>query len=261
MAKDMVSSHLVVGSGFEAEFMPRDPVEAVKAGDFNTEIDYLFGVNDDEGAMLLQMRYREDFDSVRPKPMNLAKAKKYITEMLKFSGHEDTIKDAIEFYTKNVNETDQDGLREAVSQAFGDMGLVCPTVKFGEILAKKTKSANAYSYRLTRKLTAAKTFVNCQGWMGVCHFEEVPSVFGWPLYGFILPGFYSEDDKRFSRDLIQAWTDFAKIGKMGELGDQKWERALGEKSDQSSVQYLRLDLDNYAMVQHAYEHCDKLFKV
>lgn len=97
----------------------------------------------------------------------------------------------------------------------GDFMLVCPTILFGEHVggAAVARGHSAYSYRLTYGTHALKQLGSiCGGWMGVCHAEDIPFVFGWPFGGSPVSFIFNEDDKRLSRDVIKAWSSFAKTG-------------------------------------------------
>ena len=81
---------------------------------------------------------------------------------------------------------------------------------------------------------------------------------------------FSEAEYRLSRDMILAWTNFAKTGVPGKVGGVAedgggnrttsaitWTEAL----DQGTVDYLNLDSNDYRMVKAAYrDKCDAFWK-
>lgn len=262
LSVSMMDSKMTYQSGFEDEFMPLNPVEAVRAGNFSNAVDYVFGVNDDEGALFVISAFPDDFNPDHHREhFTLRSAQGYIRTLMQFGGHPDRAKEAAAFYTNNVNATDGDALREAVAAVFGDLYIVCPTVQFGKFYGLHNPNVNTYSYRLTRKANVFRYVFPCRGWTGVCHAEEITSVFGWPFYNFFSETVYNDDDRKFSREIIKAWSTFAKTGKMPKLNGAEWQQSLPERSDKANVQYLQLDYPQFQMVQDRYvDNCDRFFK-
>ena len=146
----------------------------------------------------------------------------------------------------------------AVSDAFGDYHLVCPTVLFGETFSKHTPGHSHYAYRLM--LPTSIPIMGCRGWMGVCHAEDILYMFGLPIRmeGLI----FSDAETRLSKDMVQAWTNFAKQGHPGKMGHTKWHQALEheKKGKPEYVNFMALDTQ-YEMVDHYYkEKCDAFWK-
>ncbi|KAH9403515.1 hypothetical protein TYRP_015410 [Tyrophagus putrescentiae] len=244
--------------------MPVRPVEALKTGKVN-DVDLMFGTTRNEGSAFVAKILPLLNPDTTGKDLHIAQVKSMIKLMfLMFS--EPHYAEVVEYYTKGLNESDKTALRLAVSDAFGDYHLICPTVLYGEQFAKVTPTRRHYAYKVS--LPTSIGIMGCRGWMGVCHGEDVVYVFGVPVRvrGLI----FSEAEYRLSRDMILAWTNFAKTGVPGKVGGVAedgggnrttsaitWTEAL----DQGTVDYLNLDSNDYRMVKAAYrDKCDAFWK-
>jgi len=143
--------------------------------------------------------------------------------------------------------------RRAIASVFGDYHLVCPTLLFGEEYAREAKSKkhHYYSYRLMSAFPEG--VMGCSGWMGVCHGQDVALVFGLPIPLRAIA--FTEQEAQLARDIIHAWTNFAKTGTPGKIGDMEWEEAITSKDH--ATRFMELDVKDYKMVSDYYkETCD-----
>lgn len=114
-----------------------------------------------------------------------------------------------DFYTTGLKDSDSTKLVQAIGNSFGDYQLTCPTILYGSAFAAFNKSNKAYAYRLTHPPTI-HAFLDCKGWLGVCHGDDVILLFGFPIK---LRGIgFDEQDFKLSNDMIHVWTTFAKTG-------------------------------------------------
>ena len=139
--------------------------------------------------------------------------------------------------------------RRAITDAFGDYHLVCPTILFGQQMAISMPHQKYYSYRLTHQST-----YGCRGWKGVCHGEDIRYVFG-------IPGRFpshNSNDYHLSIDMMKAWTMFAKYGQPGNMGHIQWEKAL---SKSATTEFMALEPNHYQMVDQFYKPvCEAFWK-
>lgn len=82
-----------------------------------------------------------------------------------------------------------------------------------------------------------------------------------PLYTFGVPLMYrqmfSASDVQLSRDMIRAWTSFARNGTTTSMGKAAWRQAF----DQSTIAFMSLDPNDYRMDSKYYsERCQQLMK-
>lgn len=149
--------------------------------------------------------------------------------------------------------------RQAIGYAFGDYQLTCPTVFFGQYYGMNTKDNNVYCYRLMHS-PSIPAFPDCHGWMGVCHGDDVMILFGFPirLRGIV----FTEEEYTLSIQMINAWTTFAKTGKVPKMGEAVWEPALDRTKQNPSVSYLALDTGKSMKMVYDYytTNCDALWK-
>lgn len=103
-------------------------------------------------------------------------------------------------------------------------------------------------------------FPDCHGYMGVCHGDDVMMLFGFPLRlrGIV----FTEDDYAVARDMINAWTTFAKTGQPSDMNGVKWEPAIDLSKANPSVSYMAIDgHNNHTMVHDYYtKNCDAFWR-
>jgi carboxylesterase type B len=111
-----------------------------------------------------------------------------------------------DFYISNVDESNQTAIRQAFASIFSDQNLLCPTYYFAKEFAQLSETDKTYFYVTTYK----SKHTGCgDDWMGVCHGDDLPFIFGYPIAS---KSSYNETDYKFSLMAVQMWTDFAKTG-------------------------------------------------
>jgi carboxylesterase type B len=121
--------------------------------------------------------------------------------------------------------------RGTIEQMIGDKGFKCPVERLAKEFYHRHLPVYYYEY-------GHRTSVNpWADWMGVMHGYEIDHVFGLPLAP---SSKYTEQEKKFSRDLIKYWTNFAKSGNpntdgKGGYAEKSWP-AYTKKED--NVMYL-----------------------
>ena len=95
-----------------------------------------------------------------------------------------------------------------------------------------------------------------EAWIGVTHSSDMP---------FIFPTDTSlkhmdEPSRKLSRDMILAWTSFAKRGHPGPMGSVSWLEAFQDKNH-PVARHMALDSEHYRMVEGFYKQsCDGFWK-
>ncbi|CAG2102857.1 unnamed protein product [Medioppia subpectinata] len=239
------------------ELMPIDPKLALQNGDFNKEIDLMFGTVSEEGALFVEALFRDKLnpDIVNP-PINVTISHQIIQFMyMAFKESMQMGGVVADFYLKGLKDNDFDKLRQAIGYGFGDYHLTCPTVLFGQEFARHSTGNKVYAFRQTFP-PAIPVFPECRGWMGVCHGDDVMMLFGFPLK---LKGItFTDNDVKLSLDMIKTWSTFARTGSPPQLGADKWEEAVDRKVADSHVKYMDLNpKSNYPLVTDYYkESCE-----
>lgn len=237
---------------------PKDPVQALKAGEFN-DVDLIFGHVSDEGTIFTEIIFPNYLSPFIENPKFTKKQATTIISLLFLVFKEKFGEEVAKFYTENINDTDVDGLRMSVAKAFGDYNLQCPTVFFGQTVAMKNTNKNVYSYIFSKSPERFHTWKQCVGYMGVCHGDDINTLFGFPikLRGVV----FSENEYRLSLDMIRAWAKFADTGNPGKLGDVEWKPALDNSKQNPTVSYMNLNSVDYKMVDDYYVPvCDNFWR-
>ncbi|KAH7637888.1 cholinesterase 1-like [Dermatophagoides farinae] len=190
------------------DFMPLNPVEALKSGQGLNQVDLMFGVTRDEGELFLQKFLPDN------KKATIHQVQDYMRII--FIG-KPFVEEVIEFYTKNLNEKNVTlaQLRHALSDVFGDYSLICPTILFGEEYFQRFHNVEFYSYRLMAPIKSIH-FLN-DTWGGVGHAADLFYMFGQPFQMKNLK--FTQQEKDLSRDMIKAWIRFAQNQSFAQKND------------------------------------------
>lgn len=149
--------------------------------------------------------------------------------------------------------------RNALDNISGDYRIVCPTILYGQQVASRLasyKSNHFYAYRLMVPLIH-DIFPD---WIGVTHYQDLPYLFDIDILGE-----KPKNSKTFSKlrhDMITAWTEFAKTGKIPSISGVEWTEAIDRNQpEQSSVRYFSLDPADYKMVNGYWKvTCEQVWK-
>lgn len=130
---------------------------------------------------------------------------------------------------------------------------MCSTILFGEHVAKLAPNNRYYSYRVTRHSTVPFPILGgCDGWRGVCHGEDIVYLFA-PQMTKTKTAYEYE----LSKDMITAWTSFAKTGDPGKMGSVQWTEAFDK--DNQYTRHMTLDSADYRMVSDYYKQTCNVF--
>ncbi|KAL3203654.1 hypothetical protein MRX96_041842 [Rhipicephalus microplus] len=124
-----------------------------------------------------------------------------------------------EFYLDKLNSTDPGVILQRGSDAVGDFLITCPSRYFAEKYQRKGQSV--YYYQFSHR----PSFSVWPPWMGATHFDEFPFVFA---HAMAFPELVTPSETSLSRQLVEIWTTFAKIGRMPTLGKIAWPRYSAE---------------------------------
>ena len=146
-------------------------------------------------------------------------------------------------------------IRISIADVYGDYKVVCPTILFGEEVAKSRPTQQTYTYRLMQPLTSVQLF-KCHGWMGVCHGEDYIYLFGLPLR---FQDIFTKEETQLSIDMILAWTDFAKTGKISKINGVEWTESIVANDPYARI--MELKANDYKMIPNFFkEKCDQFWK-
>ncbi|XP_037580273.1 cholinesterase 2-like [Dermacentor silvarum] len=157
---------------YHDEFLPRNPLLALKRGFFSS-VDVLAGVTSDEGAALLQFPLVpellvEDLQGSPPEEL-IKSLRSALWRVLK-----DDILDILETYTKEAAKDDNNALRRQYIDYLSDRLFNCPLQFFAENHSEKGNKV--FTYVFDHK---PATFPLPE-WMGAPHGTDVAFTFGHP---------------------------------------------------------------------------------
>ncbi|XP_050024745.1 acetylcholinesterase-like isoform X1 [Dermacentor andersoni] len=157
---------------YHNEFLPRNPLVALKRGFFSS-VDVLAGVTSDEGAALLLFPLvpellEEDLQATSPEEL-VKYLRRALWRLLK-----DDIPDIIETYTEEAPKDDKNALRRQYIDYMSGRLFNCPLQFFAEKHSEKDNKV--FTYVFAHKAAT----LPLPGWMGAPHGTDVAFAFGHP---------------------------------------------------------------------------------
>ena len=249
------------------EFYKQTGKEALKNGKFHSNIEIMTGIVRNEGDPLAS-EFISDEKSV---------TKDQLKEYIERNFQEYDTESIYEFYIENQDESDQNSLKSSFASIYGDSMLVCPTYFFAQDFAKWSKNNKVYFYEIDEKLTKKSKSDTCsENWMGVCHYEDVPIVFGQAVLNQTE---FQRKDVEFSEIVMTLWGNFIKHGnpvkKLSKHGNalkklrkngipirklRKMTWPVIQKK-QNWVKHLDLERENFTNELNPYfERCEKFWR-
>ena len=105
-----------------------------------------------------------------------------------------------------MNTNDSNAVKSKVWDFLGDLIAKCPTYLFAKRYAEHSSTqTNVYFYELTHILKQIKPGLD----LGIYHSADNDFVFGLSL---VKPNTTSEENIRFTKEVMKYWTHFAKYG-------------------------------------------------
>ena len=197
----------VMNPTYGDQLIPIKPLEALRLGKYDPNIQLLYGNNRDEGFLFVTTVIKDLLPERHPN-LTLSKTKQYIS-LIYLILKKTYSKEIAEFYTKGLKDNQTMESLRSISDSLGDYVLTCPTVLFGELFANSKKTNRAYAYRLTHT-PGLHAFPQCNQFDGVCHADDLVFIYGFPI---AVRGIaFNESDYKLSEDMIHVWTTFAKTG-------------------------------------------------
>lgn len=183
------------------EFLPANPYEMIRDGNFSHLHDILIGSNKDEGSFFLHWTFPDLFTLDNPVNFTQREISSLVLEA--FRSLPPPGPKLISHFFIPSNLTDSAMLRKTFYNIIGDFIIVCPTIFFAEQMA--LRNIPVYYYHFTHRPSNSPW----GEWMGVSHFDEVQFVFGVP---FSTPHFYTKQELELSARIMETWVTFAKTG-------------------------------------------------
>ena len=170
-------------------------------------MNYKIGANKDEGNWFFVYSFPEYRNLSAPPVIDHENFKMFLSSLFHFypqfpSTSSSAILNAVLYrytYWNNINNSTKNF--ENLDDAAGDFHFVCPIVDFANLYAMSQQ--DVYFYYFTQRSSQHYW----PAWLGVMHGDEIPFVFGDPLYPLAN---YTEEEKILSRKMLKYWSNFAK---------------------------------------------------
>ncbi|KAM7291765.1 cholinesterase 1 [Ixodes scapularis] len=192
------------------EFFPIRPSLALRQGQF-ADVDVMVSITQSEGNVILLPQTDKRFWDEDLKDVRVEDLKPALRKMVALWMKEE-YEDLVEYYAAQAGQDDKRALREKHTDFVGDFYFVCPSKYFAE--GHSARGNTVYSFLFGH--SSAKS--RLPKWMGVPHVLDLPYYFGVP---FMDHGNYSDEDRRFSQEVMNAFVTFSKYGKP-ELDGVNW---------------------------------------
>ena len=185
----------------DGKFITKHPLNYLEQGDFKQTC-ILTGVTSNEGTYFLANYLLEEKMIQNGTEIPISNAGRFAkdVEVALNSGIDSVVSSLVKVYGSPNSSI---AYTNTLEQIVGDRGFKCPVERLAKEFYHRHLPVYYYEY-------GHRTSVNpWADWMGVMHGYEIDHVFGLPLAP---SSKYTEQEKKFSRDLIKYWTNFAKSG-------------------------------------------------
>ncbi|XP_037573068.1 acetylcholinesterase-1-like isoform X1 [Dermacentor silvarum] len=219
------------------EFMPKSHLVQIERGQFQ-DGEVLIGTNADEGSLFLFLGFPHLYPLKTTQPVSREDTEK-VARILLHALHAPVPDDMFEVYLDAQDSataiSEDERLRGRLIDIVSDLFFVCPSVHFAYTYGRRGNRVFYYSFE-------HRTESSIWGpWMGVPHSDEVQYVFGMP---FRLPAHYTDEEARFSENIMDMWVTFAKTGNPS-TQDVRW-----DEFQRSNGSYLSLRPRRYTTGSH-----------
>lgn len=203
----------------DGELIPEHPVEMLRKGNFKKNFNVIISTVDEETSGLLQFlagylmgeEIGQKFAFENADSLSTDDAIKVIAKLSgQYVTKSPSLDDISKVYFNGIRkDEDENVLRKMVGKAFGDVWLACPTIEFGQEMAKnshKNDDIRVYQLYSTFKLNE-KPF--CPKWAGTCHMDDLFPMFGMPIQ---YADHHHQRERDISREFLSLLHSFLRYG-------------------------------------------------
>ncbi|XP_017481160.1 PREDICTED: cholinesterase 1-like, partial [Rhagoletis zephyria] len=232
------------------ELLPLHPSAALlQNGSSSTgfhQIDYMYGFTRDEGSFFLLQKFPEL--ALATTRLTVNSTRQYITQMMASDGRSERVGEEVaHFYHRHLlpPSPTQEQLRSMLVSVWSDSLMVCPSMLFGEQLARAhSRSASAlgkvFAYRL---MQSGPVGAALPAWIGVPHGADLYYLFQYGKTRSV------QADNDLARYMIKSWTSFARTG---QPNSGNWLEAVNRRDGDFFTKYMHLEMNHFKMVQNEY---------
>ena len=231
-----------LGAYVDDEFLPDTPLNLLQNGSF-ADIPVLLGSNKNEGFSFMVYflsDYYNDFRGNNP----LSSAQYDGAMMQAFGNYPPLVFEAIRFYYRNWSDIENPvSNRLALDQATGEQNFMCPINHFAEYIStasEKWPNTHSNNFVYMYYLRHRAEMENWPEWMGVIHGADCEWIFGKHLDNEEV----SAEEKRFNRNLMSHWANFARNSDPNIVGSSNFWPKWTNASQQGKVLDLESELED-----------------
>ncbi|VDM07242.1 unnamed protein product [Wuchereria bancrofti] len=229
-------------------FKEYDAYKALRNSNHNLDVDLMIGINHDEGNYWNIYFLPQYFDKPEQPLLNQDDFLDCINTAFKVQPKLVRQAAAFTYRDRHCKNTAQKNefYAEQINQMVGDYFFTCDSIWFAEHMKKG--SGKIYVYYFDQRSTANPW----PEWAGVMHGYEIEFVFGVPLYNRTAR--YTDQERIFSKKVLQYWTNFANYGRPDLEGQNhiRWP----EYRETEKWMYLRSDTQNGSIERRKQEECE-----
>ncbi|XP_066292386.1 fatty acyl-CoA hydrolase precursor, medium chain-like [Branchiostoma lanceolatum] len=195
----------------DGTFFPEHPKDLQNQGQAN-EVDYLLGVNNHEYGFVMPSMVNPNFGQGMTEDNFIRELEQLIERNYPGTKKDSIVAAAREVYRDHDNPDDPMAVQHQYTLFSGDQMFVAPTVDTAGEHAESGSKVYLYELHYTPSSHSATR----SEWVGCDHGDDLPSMSGWPFLdihltaGGVLP--FSPEDRKFSRDIMTYWANFARTG-------------------------------------------------
>ncbi|CAI5443647.1 unnamed protein product [Caenorhabditis angaria] len=235
-----------------------DGFDALRHGNYSTDVNLMFGINHDEGNFWNIYNLPSYFDSVKTEPERQKKPKLSQVDFHEcvntaFAFQPELVRSAAKYIYSNPSCKDpnlkEEFYSEQVNQMVGDYFFTCDSVwlahNYPKLAEKRGDQSKVFVYYFNQPSSANPW----PKWTGVMHGYEIEFVFGVPIYNKTAA--YTKAEVNVAEKVIDWWTTFAATGvptlRNSSLSSKKitWEQYDGV----NRTKWLNIQAGAFGMIQ------------
>lgn len=213
----------------------------------------LIGVVVDEGTSILSLYTDKDLQ-LKPRNGRKISKKDALKKLNFFLVDQQLVNQLFGFYFDRISDHNSTGIRKGLDNILDDATVTCNTVLYALKYANSCKS-NVYFYKLIYppKTSFFKPCDDSDYFTKPCHIDDLLFLFGDPFRNRTI---YSEEDRKFSTQIMKIWGHFSRTGEAVTSGGTEWPEIKKHSDD---VVYMDLSPSNYTLQHDQHPQCSSLW--
>ncbi|UYV67758.1 ACHE [Cordylochernes scorpioides] len=170
--------------------------------------DLIIGITSDEGSRFVLDHFSDIMSRTK---ITKSLAYSAFIQYLEATDRWEIMKEKLDAYFRGISEDDYMGVKKAMSALLTDWLFKCPSYEFASLFSARNNDVFFYYFN---HMYSGMEMNPDKEWIGVTHFEDIQFIFGHSLRSDMIPNEanYTSNEKKFSLDMIELWSSFAKNG-------------------------------------------------